>query len=110
MSSAKTSCGRRWRISTTTFSPVSNIPFDLRRPVGSRVTEILRDGKPVRDTDKLTLCLCDYRATGAGGFDFYKECPVVRLIQRDMIEMILDYFREHDLVWLPEDHGIRAIR
>ena len=84
--------------------------FDLRRPVGSRVTEILRDGKPVRDTDKLTLCLCDYRATGAGGFDFYKECPVVRLIQRDMIELILDYFREHDLVWLPEDHGIRAIR
>lgn len=83
--------------------------FDLRNPPGRRVAEILRNGKPVRDTDRLKLCMCNYRATGSGDFEFYRSCPVVREIQTDMSELILNYLRAHDPVELPADHGIRVI-
>ncbi len=84
--------------------------FDLNRPVGSRVVMLERNGRPVRDEDKMTLCMCDYRATGAGDFEFYRSCPCVRDIQTDVSELILDYFSSHGTVSLPERHPFRVIR
>ncbi len=83
--------------------------FDLNRPVGSRVTSMTREGKPIRPEEKLTLCMCDYRATGAGDFDFFRTCPRVKEIQTDVSELILDYLREHPYVNIPEEHSFRVI-
>lgn len=75
--------------------------FDPDRPEGSRVVSLTRNGKPVGDTDHMTLCMCDYRATGAGDFDFYLSCPVVREIQTDITELILRYLETHNPVPVP---------
>ena len=83
------------------FAGISYV-FDLSRPEGSRVTEITREGRPVRDSDTFTLCMNSYRATGAGHYDFYQSLPVVREIQTEISELILDYFREHPEVSLPD--------
>ena len=83
--------------------------FDLGQPVGQRVTSLLRAGRSVRPEDRLTLCMCDYRATGAGNFDFYRDCPRVREIQTDISELILDYLRAHPLIDIPETHPGRVI-
>lgn len=83
--------------------------FDLNRPVGERVVSLCRNGRPVQNDEKLTLCMCDYRATGAGDFDFYRACPCVREIQIDISELILDYLGAHGTVTLPEVHPFRVI-
>ena len=37
----------------------------------------------------------NYRASGAGGYEFFTECPVVKEVQIEMTEIIIDYFNKH---------------
>ena len=83
--------------------------FDLTRPAGRRVVSLTCEGRPVQDSDTFTLCMCDYRATGAGDFDFYLSCPVVRDIQTDITELILRYLEEHDPVEIPSGHPLTVL-
>lgn len=83
--------------------------LDLSKPEGERVVSLTRNGKPVLPEDKLTLVMCDYRATGAGDFDFYCDCPRVRDIQTEVSELILNYLVEHPYVELPEEHSFRCL-
>ena len=83
--------------------------FDLTRPVGDRVVSIFRDNQPVTDEQSFTLCMCDYRATGAGDFDCYLSCPVLREIQTDITELILRYLESHDPVKIPDTHPITVL-
>ena len=90
------------------FSGVDYV-FDLTRPEGERVTSLTRNGQPVLPEDKFTLVMCDYRATGAGDFDFYCDCPRVRDIQTEVSELILRYLVEHPIVEIPENHPHRSV-
>lgn len=90
------------------FSGIEYV-FDLSRPAGSRVASVTRDGREVRDVDRMTLVMCDYRATGAGDFDMYRGCPRVREIQTEVSELIIDYIRQKGHVEIPEGHPIRVI-
>lgn len=89
------------------FSGISYV-FDLSRPAGQRVTELTRNGQPVADTDVFTLCMCNYRATGAGDFDCYLRCRRVREIQTEISELILNYLQAHPLVKIPKGHPYRV--
>jgi 2',3'-cyclic-nucleotide 2'-phosphodiesterase (5'-nucleotidase family) len=51
--------------------------IDLSRPVGSRIQGLSRNGRPVADTDTLTLALNDYRQSGGGGYAMLRGAPVV---------------------------------
>ena len=83
--------------------------FDLSRPAGERVVSLTRGGNPVADDQTFTLCMCDYRATGAGDFDFYIPCPVIRDIQTDISELILRYLETHDPVEIPLTHPLTVL-
>jgi len=83
--------------------------FDLSRPVGSRVTSLRFGEKPVAPEAHYSLCMCDYRATGAGDFDFYTGCPHIRDIQTDISELILDYLRERKVIDIPSEHPLRVM-
>ena len=87
-----------------------NYVFDLSRPAGHRVVSITRGGQPVTDAQTFTLCMCDYRATGAGDFDFFRSCPVVQDIQTDISELILRYLETHDLVEIPSNHPLTVLK
>ena len=51
--------------------------FDLRRPVGSRVVQLTKlDGSPLGD-GTFRLCTSNYRATGTGGYEILRKCPVL---------------------------------
>lgn len=69
--------------------------FDLSKELGSRVTSMKFKGNPVNAEDKFTLAMNNYRATGAGGYEFYTECEVVREVLKEMPDIIIDYFRNH---------------
>lgn len=59
---------------------------------GNRICNLSFEGKRVKADDKYTICINNYRATGAGGYPAYKSCPVVKTINVEMVEMIMDYF------------------
>jgi 2',3'-cyclic-nucleotide 2'-phosphodiesterase/3'-nucleotidase len=48
--------------------------FDLRLPLFQRAVKITHGGVPVKDDQKFTLCMNNYRATGTGGYDVYLQC------------------------------------
>ena len=75
--------------------------FDLSRPCGSRMIRIERKGQPVNDGDEMTLCMCDYRATGAGQFPMWKACRHEKDVLTEISELILQYFAEHAMIDIP---------
>lgn len=84
--------------------------FDLRQPVGRRVFRLEYHGKPVQPEDSFTLCLSSYRATGAGDFPYYADCPRVRELQTEISELILNYFTAHPYVQVEEKPAYTVIR
>lgn len=71
--------------------------FDLTKPVGERVVEILKDGKPLGN-QKYTLAMSDYRATGTGGYECYQECKVVKEYDVDIQALAIEYIAKHKQV------------
>lgn len=72
--------------------------FDIRKPVGQRVVNLTKlDGSPLGD-QKYSLCMSDYRASGTGGYDFFRDCPVLSRGNQDMQELIATYIRSHSPV------------
>ncbi len=69
--------------------------IDLRRAPGERVTSILWRGGELPDDQTLTLCMNNYRASGAGGYDFYKDCETVREQPEEISELLIAYIDRH---------------
>ncbi len=69
--------------------------FDLRRPVGDRVTRLRKlDGSPLTD-QKYRLVTSNYRATGTGGYESLGRCRVLWRGSEEMPELIARYIRAH---------------
>ena len=83
--------------------------FDLKKEPGQRVVSMTRNGQEIQFEDRLTLVMCDYRATGAGDFDCYRNCTRIRDIQTEVSELILSYLFEHPYVELPEMHPCKVL-
>lgn len=66
---------------------------DLTKKVDERIGKIFFKGKEVKDSDKFSLVMNNYRATGAGGFDMYKDLKVIKNYDKETSEILLDYFR-----------------
>lgn len=82
--------------------------FDLTRPVGQRVVEINRDGKPLGDK-KYTIAMSDYRATGTGGYECYQSCPLVKEYGVDIQELAIEYIKKHQEVQIMEKPDFKII-
>ena len=83
--------------------------FDLGNPVGRRVVQLTYKGRAVSDGESFTLAMNSYRATGAGDFDFYADCPRVQEIQTEVSELILNYLAAREMVQIPEGAPCRVI-
>ncbi|MEB3299308.1 MAG: 5'-nucleotidase C-terminal domain-containing protein [Candidatus Sericytochromatia bacterium] len=77
------------------YDMVSGVDYvlDVRRPPGSRVTKLQWQGRPVRDDQEFTLAVNTYRQRGGGGFDMFRDCPVVFDRQDNVRELMIDYLR-----------------
>lgn len=67
---------------------------DPKQPVGSRVVELSYEGNDVKDEDVFSVCVNNYRASGAGGYPMYPECKVLKEINVEMVDLIMGYFDE----------------
>ena len=68
---------------------------DLRRAPGERVVSLLYRGEELDPERTLTLCLNNYRASGAGGYGFYADCETLAETQEEIAPLIIDYVDRH---------------
>lgn len=67
---------------------------DPLRDCGSRVVKFQYLGNDIQEEDVLTVCVNNYRASGAGDYSMYSKCKVVKEINVEMVELIMQYFEE----------------
>lgn len=84
--------------------------FDISKPIGERVVSMKFKGQEIKENDTLTLAMNNYRATGAGGYDFYTSCEVVKEVLQEMPDIIIDYFRTHKEVTVDKTQYITVIQ
>lgn len=62
---------------------------------GERVVLLKYKNKTILSEDVFTICINNYRASGAGGYLMYPKCKILREINVEMVELIMEYFDIH---------------
>ncbi len=83
--------------------------IDLSFPVGSRITTLNYQNKPVAPDDCLTIVLNQYRAVGGGNYAMFRPEKIIREIQIDMTELIAEYLRQHPVIDATVDNNFKII-
>ena len=65
--------------------------MDLTRPTGDRISNLMRQGKPLEMAAKLRVAINNYRYTGGGHYDVFKGLPIVFRSPEEIRELIIDY-------------------
>ena len=87
-----------------------NYTFDITKEVGNRVTSIVYNGKELDDNTTLKLVMNNYRASGAGGYEFYTECKTIKAILMEMPDIIIDYFKNNKDVIVDKSKYLNVIK
>ena len=69
--------------------------LDISRPVGSRVVSLKKDGHELADDEPVSVCINSYRYHGTSGYDMLPVQKVLRDIQLDVADAIIDYILTH---------------
>ncbi|MGN0027709.1 MAG: 5'-nucleotidase C-terminal domain-containing protein, partial [Clostridium sp.] len=77
--------------------------IDLHKDFGNRVVSMKKDGKDI-DLDKdYTVVLNNYRASNTSIYPAYENAEVVKEINMDMSELIINYFQRNHEVDIPSE-------
>lgn len=74
--------------------------IDVSRPLGQRIRDLRRNGKPLADNDPVRIAVNNYRAGGSGGYTMFKNAPIVWRSSDEIRDMIIRYYIERKT--LPE--------
>jgi 2',3'-cyclic-nucleotide 2'-phosphodiesterase / 3'-nucleotidase len=72
--------------------------LDISKPIGQRIQNLRFRGQPLAPTRKLRLATNNYRVNGGGGYDMYKNAPVVYRSSEEIRELIIDWVEKHKTV------------
>jgi len=75
-----------------------NYTINVANPVGERIEEIRYHGKPLDKNGRYHVAMNNYRANGGGDFTMFKDKPIIKDLQIDMVELIRAYFEKHKTV------------
>lgn len=70
----------------------------VSQPIGSRIENITYHDQPLQENESYHVVMNNYRATGGGNYEMFKNKPVVKEIQKDMVELIHEFFDKHQKV------------
>ena len=81
------------KIPTYNFDIAEGVEYeiDIRRPIGDRIQNLRFQGKPLALTQKLRLATNNYRVNGGGGYNMYKNAPVISRSSEEIRELIIDW-------------------
>lgn len=86
------------------------VTADLRRPVGGRVVSIVYRGEELPEDRELTLCLNSFRASGAGGYDCYRDCEALSELSDEVAPLILRYLERRGRVTVDKTAWLHILK
>lgn len=77
-------------------------------PFGENQLEnVLVAGEALDLQRKYRLAVSEFRASGVGGYEFLRDCPVLKVIEKDIQDLMLDFFQEDgDVSQVPSYHSM----
>ena len=93
------------------YDMVDGVEYTIKasNPIGQRIISLTRNGVPVKDDDKFTLCVNNYRASGGGNFNMIKNAPTVKEISTSMVEQLANYITYHKVIDFEPVNNIKVI-
>ena len=85
------------------------VTADLKKPIGERVISIVFAGEELPEDKALTLCLNNYRASGAGGYGCYKAAPLLSEGRTEMQALLLQYVEQHKTITVDKSRWLTII-
>lgn len=70
----------------------------VSNPKGDKVENISYQGEPLNMERNYHVVMNNYRASGGGNFDMFKNKPIVKVIGQDMVELISRYIQKHKII------------
>lgn len=69
-----------------------NFEFNLKKESGNKIGKIYFKEREIKDEDKFSIVMNNYRATGAGGFDMHKKLKVLKNYDKEIIRNTFKLF------------------
>ena len=69
--------------------------IDTTRPCGQRVTSMKIAGREIAQDETVSVCINSYRSSGAGGYEMLLGRKVLRDIQVDVADTMIEYITRH---------------
>jgi 2',3'-cyclic-nucleotide 2'-phosphodiesterase/3'-nucleotidase len=83
--------------------------LDISKPIGQRIQNLRFHGQPLSLTRKLRLATNNYRVNGGGGYDMYKNAPVVYRSSEEIRELIIDWVERNKTVPVTPNNNWRIV-
>lgn len=84
--------------------------IDLRKPFGQRIVNIKHKGQAFDLDKRYTIVLNNYRATNTSKYPPYEKAKVVKDINMDMSEIIIEYFNKYEKINLRKESEYKVIK
>lgn len=72
--------------------------IDVRRPLGQRIRSLAYRGKPLEPDRQFALALNNYRYGGGGGYDMFKDDPVIFRSSIQIRDLMIDWVERHHTI------------
>ena len=83
--------------------------LDISKPFGQRIQNLRFRGQPLSLTRKLRLATNNYRVNGGGGYNMYKNAPVVYRSSEEIRELIIDWLEKNKTVPVRPNNNWRIV-
>jgi 2',3'-cyclic-nucleotide 2'-phosphodiesterase/3'-nucleotidase len=83
--------------------------IDVSRPVGERIRNLRRNGKPLSDDEPLRLAVNNYRAGGSAGYSMFRGAKIVWRSQEEIRDMVIRYYIEKKQLPVKPDENWRVV-
>lgn len=83
--------------------------IDVGQPIGQRITRLLFNDAPIQPEQLLSVVVNQYRAVGGGNYTMFHPDKIIREVQLDMTELIVDYLKQHPLLEATTNQNFQVI-
>lgn len=93
------------------YDMVDNIDYTIKvsNPIGQRIIDLKYNNKDIKDEDIFTLVTSSYRAKGSGDYTMVNEMKVVKEIDIDIVECLINYIMKHPKIMVNHKDNIKVI-
>lgn len=83
--------------------------LDISSSIGQRIKNLRFRGQPLSPAKKLRLATNNYRVNGGGGYNMYKDAPVVYRSSEEIRELIIDWLEKNKTVPTTPNNNWRIV-